>query len=109
MHSWIKAVSGAIVAQRGPGRSAATVCILHDSTVPSRFKFYSNLRRKYLRLFLVVAQAELGICGVTSSGGKSPIMTMHKTHLCCFTQVISSLFTVSSSPRSSVGFMGNHF
>uniref|UniRef100_A0A8C6T0C5 Pleckstrin homology domain containing, family A (phosphoinositide binding specific) member 1a n=1 Tax=Neogobius melanostomus TaxID=47308 RepID=A0A8C6T0C5_9GOBI len=27
MHSWIKAVSGAIVAQRGPGRSAATVCI----------------------------------------------------------------------------------
>ncbi|KAG7247728.1 hypothetical protein CRUP_020081, partial [Coryphaenoides rupestris] len=24
MHSWIKAVSGAIVAQRGPGRSAAT-------------------------------------------------------------------------------------
>ncbi|XP_077470157.1 pleckstrin homology domain-containing family A member 1-like isoform X1 [Stigmatopora argus] len=25
MHSWIKAVSGAIVAQRGPGRSAATV------------------------------------------------------------------------------------
>uniref|UniRef100_A0A3Q1HXM0 PH domain-containing protein n=1 Tax=Anabas testudineus TaxID=64144 RepID=A0A3Q1HXM0_ANATE len=28
MHSWIKAVSGAIVAQRGPGRSAATVCII---------------------------------------------------------------------------------
>lgn len=25
MHSWIKAVSGAIVAQRGPGRSANTV------------------------------------------------------------------------------------
>lgn len=28
MHSWIKAVSGAIVAQRGPGRSAATVSSL---------------------------------------------------------------------------------
>ncbi|KAI4900859.1 hypothetical protein NFI96_026602 [Prochilodus magdalenae] len=27
MHSWIKAISGAIVAQRGPGRSAASVCI----------------------------------------------------------------------------------
>uniref|UniRef100_A0AAR2JW30 PH domain-containing protein n=1 Tax=Pygocentrus nattereri TaxID=42514 RepID=A0AAR2JW30_PYGNA len=27
MHSWIKAVSGAIVAQRGPGRSAASVCL----------------------------------------------------------------------------------
>ncbi|KAL2101953.1 hypothetical protein ACEWY4_003714 [Coilia grayii] len=26
MHSWIKAISGAIVAQRGPGRSAATKC-----------------------------------------------------------------------------------
>lgn len=26
MHSWIKAISGAIVAQRGPGRSAATRC-----------------------------------------------------------------------------------
>lgn len=26
MHSWIKAISGAIVAQRGPGRSAASVC-----------------------------------------------------------------------------------
>lgn len=25
MHSWIKAVSGAIVAQRGPGRSASSV------------------------------------------------------------------------------------
>ncbi|MEQ2239721.1 hypothetical protein ILYODFUR_007299 [Ilyodon furcidens] len=25
MHSWIKAVSGAIVAQRGPGRSANTI------------------------------------------------------------------------------------
>lgn len=25
MHSWIKAISGAIVAQRGPGRSANTV------------------------------------------------------------------------------------
>ena len=33
MHSWIKAVSGAIVAQRGPGRSAATVCVLHYSTM----------------------------------------------------------------------------
>uniref|UniRef100_A0A3Q3K833 PH domain-containing protein n=1 Tax=Monopterus albus TaxID=43700 RepID=A0A3Q3K833_MONAL len=32
MHSWIKAVSGAIVAQRGPGRSAASVCIMHYST-----------------------------------------------------------------------------
>uniref|UniRef100_A0A674PA32 Pleckstrin homology domain containing, family A (phosphoinositide binding specific) member 1a n=1 Tax=Takifugu rubripes TaxID=31033 RepID=A0A674PA32_TAKRU len=28
MHNWIKAVSGAIVAQRGPGRSAATVRVL---------------------------------------------------------------------------------
>uniref|UniRef100_A0A8C4S791 Pleckstrin homology domain containing A1 n=1 Tax=Erpetoichthys calabaricus TaxID=27687 RepID=A0A8C4S791_ERPCA len=28
MHSWIKAISGAIVAQRGPGRSAASVRIL---------------------------------------------------------------------------------
>uniref|UniRef100_A0A8C6KUH4 Pleckstrin homology domain containing A1 n=1 Tax=Nothobranchius furzeri TaxID=105023 RepID=A0A8C6KUH4_NOTFU len=27
MHSWIKAISGAIVAQRGPGRSANTVCM----------------------------------------------------------------------------------
>ena len=33
MHSWIKAVSGAIVAQRGPGRSAATVCIRHHCRV----------------------------------------------------------------------------
>uniref|UniRef100_A0A3Q3WN28 PH domain-containing protein n=1 Tax=Mola mola TaxID=94237 RepID=A0A3Q3WN28_MOLML len=37
MHSWIKAVSGAIVAQRGPGRSAATVCIL----VPPQYGFTS--------------------------------------------------------------------
>lgn len=28
MHSWIKAISGAIVAQRGPGRSAYTVSTL---------------------------------------------------------------------------------
>uniref|UniRef100_A0A668A2W2 Pleckstrin homology domain containing, family A (phosphoinositide binding specific) member 1a n=1 Tax=Myripristis murdjan TaxID=586833 RepID=A0A668A2W2_9TELE len=35
MHSWIKAVSGAIVAQRGPGRSAATEHSGHSS--PSTF------------------------------------------------------------------------
>uniref|UniRef100_A0A3B4AEZ5 PH domain-containing protein n=1 Tax=Periophthalmus magnuspinnatus TaxID=409849 RepID=A0A3B4AEZ5_9GOBI len=34
MHSWIKAVSGAIVAQRGPGRSSATVCIETIQTGP---------------------------------------------------------------------------
>lgn len=28
MHSWIKAISGAIVAQRGPGRSANTVGVI---------------------------------------------------------------------------------
>ncbi|KAM9549421.1 pleckstrin homology domain-containing family A member 1 isoform 3-T4 [Guaruba guarouba] len=38
MHSWIKAISGAIVAQRGPGRSAASVCY----SEPQR-KCYSNL------------------------------------------------------------------
>lgn len=31
MHSWIKAISGAIVAQRGPGRSANTVSVPSDS------------------------------------------------------------------------------
>uniref|UniRef100_A0A3Q2YJP6 Pleckstrin homology domain containing, family A (phosphoinositide binding specific) member 1a n=1 Tax=Hippocampus comes TaxID=109280 RepID=A0A3Q2YJP6_HIPCM len=41
MHSWIKAVSGAIVAQRGPGRSAATVRAthsraLHEPAAPTR-------------------------------------------------------------------------
>uniref|UniRef100_A0A8C6UJH9 Pleckstrin homology domain containing, family A (phosphoinositide binding specific) member 1b n=1 Tax=Neogobius melanostomus TaxID=47308 RepID=A0A8C6UJH9_9GOBI len=30
MHSWIKAISGAIVAQRGPGRSAHTVVCLRE-------------------------------------------------------------------------------
>ncbi|KFO29632.1 Pleckstrin homology domain-containing family A member 1 [Fukomys damarensis] len=34
MHSWIKAVSGAIVAQRGPGRSASS----EHSTCPSESK-----------------------------------------------------------------------
>lgn len=36
MHSWIKAISGAIVAQRGPGRSANTVGVtftLHCSAL----------------------------------------------------------------------------
>ncbi|XP_061086722.1 pleckstrin homology domain-containing family A member 1 isoform X1 [Conger conger] len=36
MHSWIKAISGAIVAQRGPGRSAATEHCEHSSI------FYSD-------------------------------------------------------------------
>ncbi|KAM6897535.1 pleckstrin homology domain-containing family A member 1-like [Xenentodon cancila] len=35
MHSWIKAISGAIVAQRGPGRSANTVGILEDPSGPT--------------------------------------------------------------------------
>lgn len=33
MHSWIKAVSGAIVAQRGPGRSASSVCSLLSGVI----------------------------------------------------------------------------
>uniref|UniRef100_A0A452RUR5 Pleckstrin homology domain containing A1 n=1 Tax=Ursus americanus TaxID=9643 RepID=A0A452RUR5_URSAM len=36
MHSWIKAVSGAIVAQRGPGRSASSVCFLLSGVVLPR-------------------------------------------------------------------------
>lgn len=32
MHSWIKAISGAIVAQRGPGRSANTVGVTFTLT-----------------------------------------------------------------------------
>ncbi|XP_011604233.1 pleckstrin homology domain-containing family A member 1 isoform X1 [Takifugu rubripes] len=35
MHSWIKAISGAIVAQRGPGRSANTERSNHSSQTPS--------------------------------------------------------------------------
>uniref|UniRef100_A0A673Z2P3 Pleckstrin homology domain containing A1 n=1 Tax=Salmo trutta TaxID=8032 RepID=A0A673Z2P3_SALTR len=34
MHSWIKAISGAIVAQRGPGRSAASVRIQSGISAP---------------------------------------------------------------------------
>ncbi|XP_061564768.1 pleckstrin homology domain-containing family A member 1 isoform X1 [Cololabis saira] len=41
MHSWIKAVSGAIVAQRGPGRSASTGC--SDSASPTS-QFEPELR-----------------------------------------------------------------
>uniref|UniRef100_A0A3P9LZG8 Pleckstrin homology domain containing, family A (phosphoinositide binding specific) member 1b n=1 Tax=Oryzias latipes TaxID=8090 RepID=A0A3P9LZG8_ORYLA len=37
MHSWIKAISGAIVAQRGPGRSANTEC--RDPQYSSTFYF----------------------------------------------------------------------
>lgn len=37
MHSWIKAISGAIVAQRGPGRSANTE---HSDHSPSTSTFY---------------------------------------------------------------------
>ncbi|XP_014034345.1 pleckstrin homology domain-containing family A member 1 isoform X1 [Salmo salar] len=39
MHSWIKAISGAIVAQRGPGRSAASE---HSDHTPSAFYCSSN-------------------------------------------------------------------
>lgn len=34
MHNWIKAISGAIVAQRGPGRSAASVRIYNPTAAP---------------------------------------------------------------------------
>lgn len=57
MHSWIKAVSGAIVAQRGPGRSAATVCVLIPPARLHMFLFffkpvvYTNIDISYLRFF----------------------------------------------------------
>ncbi|KAH0623687.1 hypothetical protein JD844_006737 [Phrynosoma platyrhinos] len=37
MHSWIKAISGAIVAQRGPGRSAASVYAAGQKAVESLY------------------------------------------------------------------------
>ncbi|XP_008285362.1 pleckstrin homology domain-containing family A member 1 isoform X1 [Stegastes partitus] len=44
MHSWIKAISGAIVAQRGPGRSAATEPSDHSPPSPaSSSTFYFPL------------------------------------------------------------------
>lgn len=43
MHSWIKAISGAIVAQRGPGRSANTVGSLFSClTVDVKEEISSN-------------------------------------------------------------------
>ncbi|TMS21824.1 Pleckstrin homology domain-containing family A member 1, partial [Larimichthys crocea] len=39
MHSWIKAISGAIVAQRGPGRSANTERSDHSPTSSSTFYY----------------------------------------------------------------------
>uniref|UniRef100_A0A667ZV18 Pleckstrin homology domain containing, family A (phosphoinositide binding specific) member 1a n=1 Tax=Myripristis murdjan TaxID=586833 RepID=A0A667ZV18_9TELE len=44
MHSWIKAVSGAIVAQRGPGRSAATVCSTHHHTLQHSTTLYQRIK-----------------------------------------------------------------
>ncbi|AWP18173.1 putative pleckstrin -likey domain-containing family A member 1 [Scophthalmus maximus] len=47
MHSWIKAVSGAIVAQRGPGRSANTERSDHASPSPtSSSTFYYPLEQE---------------------------------------------------------------
>ncbi|XP_023127074.2 pleckstrin homology domain-containing family A member 1 isoform X1 [Amphiprion ocellaris] len=45
MHSWIKAISGAIVAQRGPGRSANTECseLSPPSSASSSSTFYFPL------------------------------------------------------------------
>ncbi|KAI4812219.1 hypothetical protein KUCAC02_023624, partial [Chaenocephalus aceratus] len=48
MHSWIKAVSGAIVAQRGPGRSAAT-----DSTLLTNTHCFCSCSLCVLLLFLL--------------------------------------------------------
>nr|KAF6458191.1 pleckstrin homology domain containing A1 [Rousettus aegyptiacus] len=42
MHSWIKAVSGAIVAQRGPGRSASSVCVLLSGVTRSSSSILSS-------------------------------------------------------------------
>ncbi|KAK2490406.1 hypothetical protein MC885_020342 [Smutsia gigantea] len=44
MHSWIKAVSGAIVAQRGPGRSASSVCFLFSGVIFPLFPPSSQYR-----------------------------------------------------------------
>ncbi|XP_069373650.1 pleckstrin homology domain-containing family A member 1 isoform X2 [Paralichthys olivaceus] len=47
MHSWIKAISGAIVAQRGPGRSANTERSDHSSPSPtSSSTFYYPLEQE---------------------------------------------------------------
>ncbi|XP_051883445.1 pleckstrin homology domain-containing family A member 1 isoform X4 [Pristis pectinata] len=57
MHNWIKAISGAIVAQRGPGRSAASMrqarrlsnpCIQRNlSTLPQQNPVQSHLPQKH--------------------------------------------------------------
>ncbi|XP_067908933.1 pleckstrin homology domain-containing family A member 1 isoform X4 [Heterodontus francisci] len=56
MHNWIKAISGAIVAQRGPGRSAASMrqarrlsnpCIQRSLTLPQQNPVLSHLPQKH--------------------------------------------------------------
>uniref|UniRef100_A0A8C4S7G4 Pleckstrin homology domain containing A1 n=1 Tax=Erpetoichthys calabaricus TaxID=27687 RepID=A0A8C4S7G4_ERPCA len=44
MHSWIKAISGAIVAQRGPGRSAASVRIFKSKLIQCKCLYKWLLR-----------------------------------------------------------------
>ncbi|XP_062330140.1 pleckstrin homology domain-containing family A member 1 isoform X4 [Osmerus eperlanus] len=58
MHSWIKAISGAIVAQRGPGRSAASMRQARRLSNPciQRYTFHNGAQGPHLLLHLLQQQ-----------------------------------------------------
>uniref|UniRef100_A0A673CEI8 Pleckstrin homology domain-containing family A member 1-like n=1 Tax=Sphaeramia orbicularis TaxID=375764 RepID=A0A673CEI8_9TELE len=68
MHSWIKAVSGAIVAQRGPGRSAATMRQARRLSNPCIQRYTSRIGESP-RVPPSLARPYLPCHHVTPSGG----------------------------------------
>uniref|UniRef100_A0A3Q0RI94 Pleckstrin homology domain containing, family A (phosphoinositide binding specific) member 1a n=1 Tax=Amphilophus citrinellus TaxID=61819 RepID=A0A3Q0RI94_AMPCI len=102
MHSWIKAVSGAIVAQRGPGRSAATVSVFHCSTTQSYHDEHKSLLLD-LSLTLTIT-SNLTLSCMSGTGDLPSDMVVLR---CCFTCV--NFFFFSYSYQTSHSCNGNLF
>ncbi|XP_030196117.1 pleckstrin homology domain-containing family A member 1 isoform X2 [Gadus morhua] len=89
MHSWIKAISGAIVAQRGPGRSAATI--------RQARRLSSPCIERYTTIYS-------GECRTTPDR-PNPLMRSHTSHSAPPPQRTLSL-TLDTSPTAPGHFLG---
>uniref|UniRef100_A0A8C1Z936 Pleckstrin homology domain containing, family A (phosphoinositide binding specific) member 1a n=1 Tax=Cyprinus carpio TaxID=7962 RepID=A0A8C1Z936_CYPCA len=83
MHSWIKAISGAIVAQRGPGRSAASVCT-HTHTCIQKQVVTLPLSETMEHEFMSQAENMWRACEFFPKKSLTFIMCGHNLFVSCF-------------------------
>ncbi|XP_068183684.1 pleckstrin homology domain-containing family A member 1-like isoform X3 [Antennarius striatus] len=112
MHSWIKAVSGAIVAQRGPGRSAATMRQarrLSNPCIQRHYEHRSNLTAQ-LKLCILRTNHLRNMAAVPLSTAAPRVQpSLTRTYLPCHHATQSGGLLSRAAHAHSLAWDSEHF